>query len=135
VRRRFFILGGALALYLIDRSLKSWASYALPTHGLFVSFGRLENGGGVFSTPIPRVVLITGAGLALMFLVALAERAWRRGRLTTLAGSSLMLVGGCSNLLDRLTGAGVVDVFQLQGGLSFNLADVYLLAGLTMLVL
>ena len=133
--RRYVIIGGATVLYFIDRSLKSWAAYTLPTHGFFVSLGHLENSDGVFSTPVPRVVLLIGASLALLFLVGLAEWAWQRGRLLMLTGASLMLVGGFSNLFDRLWGAGVIDMFQLPGGLSFNLADTYLLAGLVLLVL
>src|SRR5689334_11295780 len=97
--RRYAIAAGALALYLLDRSLKSWAVYALPSHGFFVSLGRLENTGGVFSTPVPKLVLVIGAAVALLFLVGLAEWAWQHGKLLTLSGASLMLVGGFSNLL------------------------------------
>ena len=134
--RRYFVLGGALALFLIDRFAKSWPfDLSKGSHGFFISLGRLENSGGVFSAPLPRWLLLVGAALALALLTALAQRAWRTRKLLMLGGASLMLVGGVSNVLDRLWGVGVVDLFQVGGGLSFNLADVYLLAGLVLLVL
>ena len=135
MKRKVVVLGGALGFFILDRLIKSWAVQAEPVHGFFISWGYVLNSGGVFSTPVPQWALVLGATLALTCLVALGLQAWKKERLQLFSGVSLMLVGGMSNLLDRLLGAGVVDVFTLIGGLSFNLADTYLVAGLLLIIL
>lgn len=134
MKRTVLVLAGALALATVDRIIKSWAVYAEPTHGFFVSFGYVPNAGGVFSAPVPPWLLMAGAVVALVTLVVLGTNAWRKHHLLALGGVSLMFVGGVSNLFDRLFLPGVVDVFTVPGGLSFNLSDLYLLGGLVLLV-
>lgn len=48
-----------------------------------------------------------------------------------------MLVGGFSNFWDRVLVGGVIDIWYLPvlTGLNFNLADIYLLSGVLILVL
>lgn len=124
-----------LVLFVVDRLVKLWVVGAAQTNGPLLSFGYVPNTAGVFSLPFPRWLLLSAAALALVCLVAVARDCWHKGRLLRLTGVALMLVGGASNVLDRLQLGSVTDVFTTVGGLSFNLSDLYLVAGLVLLLL
>lgn len=79
------------------------------------------------------IFLIT-LGVGTLFL--LVYLGWRRSSsrlLTTHYQLLTILAGGASNLLDRLFFGGVRDIFAV-GALYFNLADVYVVVGLVLLL-
>ncbi|MCX6816471.1 MAG: signal peptidase II [Candidatus Beckwithbacteria bacterium] len=49
-------------------------------------------------------------------------------------GTVLILVGGLSNLIDRIRFGGVVDYISIGWWPSFNLADCFILAGVVILL-
>lgn len=123
---------GAMAL---DRLVKLVVPATSIYGGGLISVYHSLNLVGPFSLPIPSVVLVTLAVVALAVIGVLAVQFKRRGHSDRLFGVLLMLVGGLSNLSDRLMYGGVIDVFHATwwSTLSFNLADLYLLAGLAIL--
>ncbi|MDP3986163.1 MAG: signal peptidase II [Candidatus Veblenbacteria bacterium] len=126
------VIGLVLVFFLLDRFTKYAAVHLLPpTAGDFFYRAPLTNQAGPFSLPAPATLLIALAVVALLWLVHLGLRAVQQHKWWRVAGVAFMLVGGFSNLWDRLVWGGVVDVWYLAlgGGLSFNLADVYLLWG------
>lgn len=124
-------------LFLFDRLLKHLVtSLAAQVGGDFFSLTRQANTAGPFSLPLPQLVFMAMAALVLVWLVSLAYDAVRQRAVGRLLGVGLMIIGGFSNLWDRLTQGGVVDIWHLAigTGLSFNLSDVYLLLGLVLVV-
>lgn len=129
------LAAGTLALFVVDRVVKFSAAQAHPSQGALLSFGYVPNSGGVFSVPLPHWLLLTASTVALTCLAVAARGARRKGRLVRLVGLAFMLIGGASNVLDRLQLGSVTDVFTTIGGLSFNLSDLYLVSGLVLLLL
>ena len=130
-----WLIGTAsLALLFFDRWLK-WYANSRPGGGTadFFYFSYAVNPVAVFSLPISVVILVPLGLMALATLFYLGWRAWQQQHNFKLWGASLMLIGGLSNLFDRLWLAGVGDIFHV-GGLSFNLADLYLLLGLGLML-
>jgi lipoprotein signal peptidase len=135
VKLLFKLLAAASTLFLFDRFLKSWSHYIGVHDNFLISWGYLKNTGGAFSTPVPILFLVIFGLIALIFLGTLVDYAWCNNYKYKLWGAGLMFIGGVSNLIDRVFAGGVVDMFHLTTGLSFNLADVYLIAGAVLLLL
>ncbi len=131
----FKLLATASTLFLFDRFLKSWSHYVGVHDNFLISWGYFKNTGGAFSAPVPILFLVIFGLMALVFLGALMDYAWRNNYKYKLWGASLMFIGGVSNLIDRFFAGGVVDMLHLTTRLSFNLADVYLVAGAVLLLL
>jgi signal peptidase II len=147
-RRRAWLLALALVTIGCDRVTKHAASTALrgtPRRSYLADTVRLEyveNPGGFLSlgAQLPRRwrVLLFDFGTALILGGTLLLLARRRLPLPELAGVTLICAGGASNLLDRALRGSVVDFLNLGvGGLRtgiFNLADVAILAGVSLVV-
>lgn len=124
-------LGFGLLLFLGDRLIKHWSAGSINNKGGF--FYYFENTNGVFSLPLPVQFLISLAAVALVVIVWLGVRFYQRRDLLKFFAAILMLIGGVSNLLDRTFVGAVVDVWHLYN-LSFNLADLYLIIGLGLMI-
>jgi lipoprotein signal peptidase len=122
----------SLLLFLIDRLLKNWATQNVNDQGGW--FYYFANQGGVFSLPLSQPSLIALAALALAVVGGFGVWAYQRNNSLVLLAAGLMFVGGYSNLLDRLSTGVVIDYWHLSS-LSFNLADIYLLVGLGLMIL
>lgn len=125
----------ALAFFVVDRVIKWWVTHSSAVMFGQARFSHLPNSGAVFSLPVPSVYLLAASVLAVGLVVAVGWHALHRRQWQRYFGAALMFVGGVSNLLDRLTAGSVSDVVWLPTGLSFNLADVYLVLGLALVVL
>ncbi|WP_370325936.1 signal peptidase II [Euzebya sp.] len=79
----------------------------------------------------PRVLILSLTGMAVL---ALAVTAWP-GHLGGRLPARLIVGGGLANLLDRASGGGVVDLFDLGWFPVFNVADVFITAGVALLLL
>jgi signal peptidase II len=79
----------------------------------------------------PRMLILALTGMAVL---ALAVTAWR-GHLGGRLPAGLIVGGGLANLLDRATGGGVVDLVDLGWFPVFNVADVFITAGVALLLL
>lgn len=125
----FFCL---VVLFLIDRATKTWfnlTNYHQPWS--WVTIFSWKNTAGVFGWPISNWWLI---GLGVIGLLALTYwfwQAWLAKKHWLVLAYGLLIIGGYSNLFDRLKFGGVIDIIHWQLGV-FNLADGYLLVGLLM---
>jgi len=124
----------ALALVL-DRGLKFLARQGYGAGGPLLNFGLHLNPAGPFSLPLSNFALTLGGLLVLGVLSAAWYGSVVADRSTAALGFALMWVGGASNLMDRLVVGAVVDVLQVAGRLSLNLADCYLAFGLGLVLL
>lgn len=97
-----------------------------------VSFGRSLNEAGVFGLPLGNGTLILIAvALAVGLLVVLLAGV---DRPPARLGLWLILGGAVSNLIDRVTAGGVVDVITIENLTRFNLADVMIVLGVLSLI-
>ena len=80
------------------------------------------------SAPAPVIIALNG-----LAVTGLAVMAWR-GAIHPPAAAGLVVGGGVANQGDRLTGGGVVDMFDLGWWPVFNLADVLLLTSVGLIV-
>ena len=94
----------------------------------------LINSAGPFSLPVNFAVLVCLAVVIVLFIAYLFLRSWQHGSLVESLALGLMLVGGASNVYDRLSVGGVIDVIHVAQVMSFNLADVYLTVGVLLLL-
>ena len=102
-----------------------------------------ENTGGFLSlgADLPertrQAVFIAGTGVLLLLLVVASVRA--RWSLVPLAGVALLVAGGASNLIDRVSSGRVVDFLSVGIGPVrtgiFNVADVAIMAGIACIVI
>lgn len=132
--RRRMLLYAAVAV-VADAVSKTAAVHWLsePISLGFIDLRVTRNPGLAFSLgadqPAAVVIAITATTV-----VALLFTAWR-GHLGTPVHGGLVVGGGLANLLDRLIGGSVVDLFDLGWWPVFNLADVFIIVGVALLLL
>ena len=137
-KSRAILIWLVFILFLFDRLLKKIVIHLAPgTSDDFFYFTLYINKSGPFSLALPSVFLIAIATVVLIWLTYLGWQFFKVKNLNRLLGISLMLVGGFSNFWDRVLVGGVIDIWYLSilTGLNFNLADIYLLSGVLILVL
>lgn len=116
-----------------DRLLKQWAS-TLPIQETAESARSLfgveyyQNSHAVFGLPIPDLFLNPLILLASVFLAFYALRLFYQKSFWSGLSVLLIVFGGTSNAVDRLTSGFVVDMFRV-GASVFNLADVMIFTG------
>ena len=128
VRRRFEIYG--IVIFLLDRLLKYVAVEGYSWQVAGITFHFYPNRFGMFSWRIPFIEYLAIVGL---FVVAVIW--WK----TRSLGAWLIMLGGLSNVFDRLVFGYVVDFIRISylpivGGTFFNLADVMVDIGLVILL-
>ena len=77
-------------------------------------------------------------GIVIIILALLTGYWWRmrrRFKESEMVGLSLVLGGAVANLIDRVFRSGVVDFIKIWVFPNFNLADVAITAGLTLIIL
>lgn len=75
-------------------------------------------------------------GLALLLLIFLLFISWQKRDFFLMSGFSLIIIGGSSNLLDRVIFGYVIDwirIFILPASV-FNLADLMIISGMAILL-
>lgn len=91
-----------------------------------------HNSGMAFSLgadqPLVVVLAVTTLAVAGLFVAA-----WR-GHLGGPLGAGLVLGGGVANVLDRMVGGSVVDLFDVGWWPVFNPADVFITVGVALVV-
>ncbi len=124
-----------IGLWLLDRWLKQQViKLETVEQGGFFYFVFNLNQQAVFNLPVAPWLILVLSSLALAIVVGLAVYSFRCGLVKGFLGSAFLLIGGLSNLYDRLAVGGVIDTFSLADSLYFNLADIYLLIGLILIV-
>jgi len=140
-RARTVLLVWAAALAAADLAIKSVAE-ALLSAGATTDLGPvnirlLYNPGVAFSlgADLPSWVIIAATGLIITVLtwyaVAMAPTMTGLSR----AGAALLVGGAVGNFIDRLDGRGVVDYLHTGWFPTFNLADVFVTAGVAVSIL
>lgn len=127
------LLGFSLALFGLDQLSKYLARLWLSTGSEvellpFFSLKLVSNTGIAFGMLSGQKAIIIFASSTVVLLMALAALALRRDGRWALA-FSLLLAGSCGNLLDRVFRGEVTDFLKLSHWPAFNLADMYILAG------
>ncbi len=128
---------GLLIFFLLDRLIKNlvWNS-SVEFAGEFFIISPYLNQDGPFSLPLANIIMVIITIPLLIWLVSLALTYFGQKNFFSFWGTGLMIVGGFSNLWDRLIWGGVIDVWQITwpSNMHFNLADVLLMIGLCFLL-
>lgn len=136
------VLGlAAVALAATDLAVKTFV-VATMADGRVLDYGLINlrlayNTGVAFSlgaTLSPWIVVAATAAIVTALAVFLYRAVPGFGRLSR-AGAALLLGGALGNLVDRMDGAGVVDYLHSGWFPTFNLADVFVVGGVGLLVL
>lgn len=124
----------AFGIFILDRTVKTLA-LSENIRGAFVftptpkslvwEFKATLNSGAVFGLPIPAsiITIISVLIMAGVLVFALRERSPLGD-----AGTALVLLGGLSNLVDRIRFGAVVDIFSV-GLATFNISDMMVVLG------
>ena len=114
----------------LDQITKEWAERNLSlADSVKFGFNLSHNEGVVFGLYLPVwvIYLMTTGILVLGTYLVIKERLWQdRWHLTGLA---LLLAGAVGNLIDRVRFGYVIDFIQVYWWPTFNLADVWIVAG------
>lgn len=142
-------LATALALTIVlDMATKAWAERVLLRHVPVEVIGewfRLTLGYnegiafGLFATDGPGVIIASGAATLLIALWVVHALRTNGGAVPSPWAFGLLLGGGIANLIDRIGDGRVTDFLDLGLGThrwpTFNLADLYIVVGVGLLVL
>jgi signal peptidase II len=143
------VLVGGCAADLYSKRLARSALRGKPPLSLvdgFVELGYTENRGMVFGLLNDgggagiRAVVLTAVRLAILLAVAAFVVVRRDRPFLYLLPFLLLLIGAAGNVFDNLSGGAVVDFIHIHAGtlldwpFLFNLADVYLCAGIGLLL-
>ena len=130
--RRRLVLLVAAATIAIDLAAKAAAVRWLTSRidAGIITIRVTENSGVAFGVGADQPFVVIAA-ISGVVVAAIAASAWR-GHLGGPIGAGLLVGGGTANLLDRLTGGAVVDLFDLGWWPVFNLADVALTIGVVL---
>jgi signal peptidase II len=141
LRFRKLLLLWAAALAAADLILKSLAEALLST-GAATDLGPIKikllyNRGVAFSlgADLAPWIVITATGLIIAALIWYTASTAPSMTGLSRAGAALLLGGATGNFIDRLDGHGVVDYLHSGWFPTFNLADVFVTTGVSLLVL
>jgi len=122
-------------LFIIDRFIK----YIIPNINIgdgFLKVGIYRNYAGAFSLPIAGILYdIAGITLLIIFTI-LFFKEWKITKSYNLKpiAYSLIVLGGASNLFDRIYFDYVIDYVQVLQRSFFNIADGMIIAGIVILL-
>lgn len=130
-----------LTVLLLDLATKAWASGAnykpVKLIGDFLYFSKIQfNSGIAFGIQVPKFIQIFGSILILIILFFAAHEYIFRSRKHVFIKPALfgIIVGGAiGNLYDRIVQGYVVDFIALKPIPTFNVADIGITVGLTLL--
>ena len=135
-RRRIVLVITAVVAVSIDFASKIWATNALADHSKrigSITLRLVHNHGVVFGIgsylPASAIIALTAS-----ISVVVAFSAWR-GTVRPPFAAGLIVGGALANVADRLTAGSVIDFISIGRGPIFNLADVFLVAGIVLLAL
>lgn len=133
--RSRFVLAAAAAV-AVDVTTKIAAVNALASRTFeagLIDLRVVRNDGVAFGAGsfLPPVLLVL---LTLVMTVVLVLAVWR-GALPAGAFSGLIVGGALANVMDRIVGGSVVDMFDLGWWPAFNVADVCIVVGVAGLLM
>lgn len=126
---------GAFFVLVIDLLTKFWIfGYEAPIFGSFIRFERHENFGLSFNIPVPAFVPLLVALLAVAAVSIYVYREGERLNTLTIVALALFVGGTLGNAYDRMAFGYVRDWIAIYRSI-FNLADVFILVGLGVLII
>ena len=133
----YLILIG-LVLVVIDQLCKWLAITQIPDEGFFiwnkyVGLELFENEGIAFGIPMPKVIFYVAVFLILYFLLQKFTKELKQQNFLILLSLTFILAGAISNLIDRIFKGAVIDYIHIYTSV-FNLADIYIIAGIIILI-
>lgn len=132
--RYLSLVVGAFFVLVIDLLTKFWFfGYEAPIFGSFIRFERHENYGLSFNIPVPVLVPLFVALLALVAVSIYVYRESERLNVLTIVALAFFVGGTLGNAYDRMAFGYVRDWIAIYRSI-FNLADVFILVGLGVLI-
>lgn len=132
----FWFLGAIVSLILVDQFTKWFFYRYFPYVRIYTYLGleRFDNYHFAFSLPLTPIVMY-GVYISVLSIVAwyLIKHWPSLSRLHVFAWS-LILAGACSNILERVSTGYVKDFIHILYAY-INVADIYIVAGATLLLL
>ena len=131
-----FLIFLNLGLIVLDR-LTKW--FVLNSPDLYQSDFielKLFKNPNLYFISFNSVSLYILIGVALLLLLFLFFKSWQKKNLFLMTGFSLIILGGLSNLFDRIYFGYVIDwikVFFLPVSI-FNIADIMIIGGIVILI-
>lgn len=127
-----------VVLILIDQALKFVIVNYLPEDGFFIfnnflGISQFQNEGIAFGLAMPKVILYLVVFLVLYFLLQKFRKELKQKNFLVLLSLTLVIAGALSNLIDRLYRGFVVDYLHIFSAV-FNLADIFIIAGLAVMI-
>ncbi len=114
-----------LLLIISDQATKFLATKYLPIS---------KNTGIAFGIPVPQLLLIVLTVALLGVLVYFIRKELNLKKHLAQVLTAAVLAGGISNLVDRLYHGYVIDFIAVSYWPTFNLADIYITAGILLLI-
>lgn len=129
----------AAVFFIVDRALKImfngfWQSAEFIGINNFLSLKLAQNSGIAFSLPINAILIIGVTICCLLLLVYWSWLEYRQKHFLQLFSLILVIFGAYSNLLDRFRLGVVIDYIEIKGFSVFNIADIMITLGLTVLI-
>ncbi len=137
--RRFWliVLPLATSLLLLDRLTKAWALQLMGSQVLIpgqFELALLRNTHFLFYWNMPAWLVFGCIVLAVVGMVSVWWREYQQQHWFNTILVTVVLVGAASNLFDRLWYGSVVDFISIPWWSVFNLADIYIIAGVLALL-
>ncbi len=125
----------AVVLLFTDLSLR-YACFAYCASGVrtFIGLTPYQNHWFVFSIALPTVGIFLVTACALLFFIYTAVTRWRVAEWREKFAFVLILTGAAGNMLDRIFLGYVRDFIKVAHGYC-NIGDVYILAGIILLII
>lgn len=127
-------------LFLADR-LTKWLAFKIPEAGIFLwskNFCGLrfyKNLYLIFNIKLPESLMYALIAVILAVLIFLLTRNYRQKKYFLIFCLSLIVAGAISNLIDRLAFGYVIDFIIFFDYSIFNLSDVYIVAGVGLILI
>ena len=123
-----------LFFFILDRIFKTFALTGTTKNIFLFKFSLWENSGVAFSIPIQGIIFYFLLGGIFYLVVFYLIKSFRQRKIINIFSLTLILVGGLSNLLDRLNYGAVIDYINFSSLIAFNLADLMILVGVAILI-
>lgn len=132
--KKIFLISPAI-FFIADRIIKYFAP-SISVEGGFVKFGFYKNYAGAFSLPIAGNLYDIAGIILLIFFIYLFFKEFIAPRANCLLPTAycFILLGGLSNMFDRLAFGYTIDYVNFMNFSFFNIADAMLLAGIFILL-
>ena len=125
-----------VAALVLDQISKIWILQVLPDTKRFFGLQYSENYGILFGISLPTGVIFRLTALILTVALGVFWSEHRKGRLNKMheTAFALIVAGGLGNMIDRIRLGFVVDFIHIGPYPNFNLADVWIVVGVMMLL-